>query len=128
MGLFVADLSADACREAGIRSGVLVVEVEPGGPADKRGIEEGDIITQYEHEPVHSAAWFYGRVRRDGEGFLAGVHVLRDGSERWMGFVILAAAPPPPPSAQGIDERFTAMALRIDALEARIAELEGTTR
>ena len=128
MGAEVVDLSADACRAAGLRFGVVVVYVVPDGPADRKGIEEGDIITQYEHLPVRSAAWLYGRIRRDGPGFLAGVHVLRDGSESWVGFVTLAAAPAPPPSAEGIEERFMALGMRIDALEARIAELESSAR
>ena len=124
MGLEVADLSPEACRAAGVRFGVAVVYVAPGGPADRKGIEEGDILTQYEGVPVRSAAWLYGRIRRDGPGFLAGVHVLHEGSERWLGFVTLAAAPMPPPTVDELDDRFAALARRIDALEAHVAQLD----
>jgi len=128
MGLAVADLTPDECRAAGVKRGVQVVEVEPGGPADRKDIEEGDLIIQYENQPVRSAAWLMGRIRRDGAGFMASVRILRDGEERWAGLVTLAAAPPPPPSAEDTEARFAALEREIDALTVRVAELEGLSR
>jgi len=128
MGLAVADLTPDECRAAGVKRGVQVVEVEPGGPADRKDIEEGDLIIQYENQPVRSAAWLMGRIRRDGAGFMASVRILRDGEERWAGLVTLAAAPPPPPSPEDIDARFAALEREIDVLAARVTELEGLSK
>jgi hypothetical protein len=65
-----------------------------------------------------------GRIRRDGEGFLASVHYLRDGQDHWAGLVTLAAAPPPPPSPADISTRFEELERRVDALSRRVAELE----
>jgi serine protease Do len=124
MGIVVADLTPDQCRAAGVKRGVQVVEVEPGGPADRHDIEEGDLIIQYENQAVRSAAWLMGRIRRDGEGFMASVRLLREGEERWAGLVTLVAAPPPPPSAEQIDERFAALERDVETLTARIAALE----
>jgi len=128
MGIAVADLTPDECRAAGVKRGVQVVEVEPGGPADRKDIEEGDLIIQYENQPVRSAAWLMGRIRRDGAGFMASVRIRRDGEERWAGLVTLAAAPPPPPSPEETDARFAALERQVDALTARVAELEGLSR
>ena len=128
MGIVVADLTPDQCRAAGVKRGVQVVEVEPGGPADRHDIEEGDLIIQYENQAVRSAAWLMGRIRRDGEGFMASVRLLREGEERWAGLVTLAAAPPPPPSAEDTNARFAALEREIDALTVRVAELEGLSR
>ena len=127
MGIVVADLTPDQCSAAGVKRGVQVVEVEPGGPADRKDIEEGDLITRYEDQPVRSAAWLMGRIRRDGAGFLASVHVMRDGKESWAGLVTLAAAPPPPPSPAEIEERFAALEREIDALSSRVAALENVS-
>ena len=124
MGVVVTDLSADELHAAGARCGVLVIDVAPGGPADREDIEEGDIIVEYEHEPVRSAAWLYGRIRRDGEGFLAGVTIRRDGSERWVGFVKLAARPAPPPTTDELEARFARLEDQVDALTARVEQLE----
>jgi hypothetical protein len=124
MGILVSDLSPEACRAAGVNSGVLVVDVVPDGPADKKGIVEGDIITEYENEPVRSAALLLGRIRHDGPGFLAGVRIRHDGVDRWIGFIPLEAAPEPPPTADEVAERFGRLEQEIDALEARIVSLE----
>ena len=124
MGFVVADLTPDQCRAAGVKRGVQVVEVEPGGPADRKDIEEGDLITRYEDQPVRSAAWLMGRIRRDGAGFMASLHYLRDGQEHWAGLVTLAAAPPPPPSPAEIQDRFAQLEHEVDQLSKRVAELE----
>lgn|SRR5690349_12251733 len=124
MGLVVTDMSPDALRAAGVPNGLLVIGVVPDGPADRKGIIEGDIILEYENEPVRSAAIFYGRVRRDGAGFLAGLRVRHDGVDRWIGFVPLEAAPAPPPTATEIDDKFRQLEDEIDGLTARIEKLE----
>jgi len=124
MGIVVADLTPDQCRTFGVKRGVEVVDVEPGGPADRKDIEEGDLIVRYEDQPVRSAAWLMGRIRRDGEGFLASVHVQRDGVEHWAGLVSLAAAPPPPPSPADLLTRIDVLERDVDALAKRVADLE----
>ena len=55
MGIVFSDMTPDACRAAGVTQGVLVIDVIPGGPADKKGLVPGDIITEYENRPVRSA-------------------------------------------------------------------------
>ena len=124
MGIAVADLSPDQCRAFGVKRGVQVIDVEPGGPADRKDIEEGDLIVKYEDQPVRSAAWLMGRIRRDGAGFLASVHVRRDGMEKWAGLVSLAAAPPPPPSPEDLSARFEELEREIAVLSKRVTDLE----
>jgi len=128
MGILVTDLTPEACHAAGVQQGVLVIDVVLGGPADLKGIREGDIITAYEHEPVYSAVELIGRIRRDGPGFQAGVTISRDGSERWIGFVELAEQPVPPPSGDVIEARFERLEDEIADLRARVDSLEKLPR
>jgi len=128
LGVLLADLSPEACRAAGIPSGVLVIEVIPGGPADRKGVLEGDIITAYENAPVVSAVELMGRVRRDGPGFLAGITIRREGSDRWLGFVELAEQPSPPPSGEMLEARFQQLEDELDDLRARVDSLERAPR
>jgi hypothetical protein len=124
MGIVVSDLSPEACRAAGVTQGVLVIEVVPGGPADRKGIVEGDIITEYENQPVRSAVELLGRIRHDGEGYMAGVRINHDGSDRWIGFIQLAARPGPLPAPEELNSRFARLEDEIGDLRARIVALE----
>jgi hypothetical protein len=128
MGIVVTDMTPEARHAAGVQHGVLVLEVVPGGPADRKGIQEGDIITAYENEPVRSALELLGRIRRDGPGFQAGVSISREGSERWLGFVELAQQPVPPPSGDLIEARFERLEADIADLQARVDSLERLPR
>jgi hypothetical protein len=124
MGILVSDMTPDACRAAGVTQGVLVIDVTPGGPADKKGLMPGDIITEYENQPVRSALELMSRIRQDGEGFLAGVRINHDGSDRWIGFIQLAARPEALPKPGELNSRFRRLEGEIDDLRARIVVLE----
>jgi serine protease Do len=57
-GLRVDDLSPTMRQRYGIEAekGVVVTDVDPGGPAAAAGIREGDVILEADREPVDSAA------------------------------------------------------------------------
>jgi len=60
LGVKVRGLSPKEASEYGLRRpmGVVVVEVEPGSPADMAGIEEGDLILMVNRKPVKGVADF----------------------------------------------------------------------
>ena len=66
-------------------SGVVVSSVVPGSPADKVGIEEGDIITRFNGLAVNSVEQLTTRVRQMDPGTLADITVWRDGSVHELG-------------------------------------------
>ena len=71
----------DALRERlglGDRAGVVVVDVDPEGPAASAGIEPGDVILEADRKPVASAAELETRIRSAGERLL--LLVRRGGS------------------------------------------------
>jgi len=56
-------------RSLGLQSGVLVVTVPVGTPADESGLKDGDIIVRVERQPVQSViqVWqILTRVAADG--------------------------------------------------------------
>ncbi len=66
---FKEGLSSSVNRVYGFKNGVLVQEVQPGGPADKGGLKAGDIITSID-----------GRSVKDGDDLVNDIAARRPGS------------------------------------------------
>jgi serine protease Do len=73
---FREGLSGAVNRVYGFKNGVLVQEVQPGGPADKAGLKPGDIITSID-----------GRSIKDGNDLVDEIASRRPGSTARMGYM-----------------------------------------
>jgi serine protease Do len=73
---FRQGLSGAVNRVYGFKNGVLVQEVQPGGPADKAGLKAGDIITAID-----------GRSIKDGDDLVNEIAGRRPGSTIRLGYV-----------------------------------------
>ncbi len=73
---FRQDLSGAVNRVYGFKNGVLVQEVQPGGPADKAGLKPGDIITTIDGRPI-----------KDGDDLVNEIASRRPGSTVRLGFL-----------------------------------------
>jgi len=73
---FREGLSGAVNRVYGFKNGVLVQEVQPGGPADKAGLKAGDIITTVD-----------GRSIKDGDDLVNEIASRRPGSTIRLGFM-----------------------------------------
>ncbi len=67
--------------EPAVVGGVLVVVVEPGGPAERAGMEEGDVIVSFDDRPVTGIDDLHRLLTEDRVGVWTRLTVLR-GSER----------------------------------------------
>jgi serine protease Do len=63
-------------RVYGFKNGVLVQQVQPGGPADNAGIKPGDIITSID-----------GRQVKDGDDLVSDIAGRRPGSSARLGYM-----------------------------------------
>lgn len=57
LGVLIQGVDAPLAKSLGLSkpTGALVSEVEPGSPADKAGIQPGDVIVELDHEPIVQA-------------------------------------------------------------------------
>jgi serine protease Do len=65
----------------GITEGVFVQRVEPGGPAEKAGLKEADIITTINGKPVHQGNDLVNTVTATPVGTSVTLGVLRGGKQ-----------------------------------------------
>ena len=73
---FRSGLSGAVNRVYGFKNGVLVQQVQPGGPSDKAGIKPGDIITSID-----------GRTVKDGDDLVNDIAARHPGSSIRLGFM-----------------------------------------
>jgi serine protease Do len=98
LGVNLGDLGAlePAAREKlgknAPEKGALVVDVTPGSPAAKAGIQRGDIVTKIDDRKVEAAADVVEHVSSRGIGAGVSVTVARDGGSRTV-HATLAEAP-----------------------------------
>ena len=72
----------------GKSTGAMVRAVEPGGPADKAGVEPGDIITRVDSRTVESSVELPRIIGNIKPGSKATLQVFRRGSTRDLGVVV----------------------------------------
>jgi serine protease Do len=81
LGVQIQDITPDVGDYYGLedRQGVLVYQVLPEGPAQRAGLQDGDIIKAFAGEPVHNARELVAGVGRAKVGDKAPVEILREG-------------------------------------------------
>jgi S1-C subfamily serine protease len=82
MGIVGGTLTPEAAESMGLpadQAGVLVDEVEAGGPADKAGLLSGDVITALNGEPVESIEGLVALLGEYLPGDTVRLTILREG-------------------------------------------------
>jgi serine protease Do len=127
---FREGLSGAVNRVYGFKNGVLVQEVQPGGPADKAGLKAGDIITSIDGRPIKDGNDLVDEIASRRPGSSVRLGYLRDGKpgdttvtigDRDKVFANLGAAPAESaPDAQG-DEGEAKLGLVVREVSAATA-------
>ncbi|HEY1602302.1 MAG TPA: Do family serine endopeptidase [Pirellulales bacterium] len=100
LGVIVGELAGDLAEQLGVHrnDGVFVNEVMPDSPADKAGVHEGDIITEYSDKHVGTPGQLQQLVERTPVNNKAEVKILRDGKPRTL--TVIAQAMPEEPRVE----------------------------
>jgi serine protease Do len=86
LGVEVADLNEELARQFKVPdlSGALVQDVTPGSPAEKAGLEPGDVIRSIDGRHVESKDTLTFLVASSAPGKTVSLEVLRDGRPRTL--------------------------------------------
>jgi Do/DeqQ family serine protease len=99
LGVTVQDLTPAIAQAMGldVPNGALVAQVVPQSAAAKAGIEEGDVVTAVDAQPVANSSQLRNRIAEKPPGTVVQLTVLRNGRERILSATLesLAAAPEP---------------------------------
>ena len=84
LGVYIQEINKELAQslELGRPRGALIVQVEPDGPADKAGIEAGDVIVRFDGKPINESGDLPHVVGLTTPGKTAKTELIRKGKER----------------------------------------------
>jgi serine protease Do len=91
IGVQVQNVTPELAKSFGMTEahGALVAEVNPDSPADKAGIQQGDIIIDFNGTPIHEMNELPRMVANTAPGAKATLKVLREGKEKTLNLTIV---------------------------------------
>jgi serine protease Do len=75
-------------KVAGVKEGVFVQRVTPGGPSSKAGMQDGDVITTINGQPIHDGNQLVGIVSSTPVGSSLNIGVAREGRKHDLKVVV----------------------------------------
>lgn len=90
IGVGIGAVPADAVDEFGLkdRNGAVVLNVAPGGAAERAGIEPGDVIVGYSGKPIRNRDELVAMVTATRPGTTVPVRIVRDREEQTISITI----------------------------------------
>jgi serine protease Do len=84
LGVMIQNLTPDLAKAFKLdrTTGALVGDVSPDSPADKAGLKSGDVITQFNGQPIQDASQLKLRVAESAPGSTAKLGVSRNGETK----------------------------------------------
>ena len=82
LGVEIGEVTAEKAKDLKLTAqrGVVVMDVEPDGPAAKAGLKENDVITQYDGQVVEGTVQFRRLVRETPTGRTVALVISRSGA------------------------------------------------
>jgi len=125
MGVTIQPVTEELAQSFGLKQakGALVNDVIKGGPADKAGIRQGDVITALNGSEVRDPSHLQRLVAESGIGKIAKISIFRDGKALELGITLANADSAP--KQQQRDERSGQQEGEADLLGLVVENAEG---
>jgi len=90
LGVGVQEVTEDDANKLRLPdpSGVIVKQVESGGPAERAGIRDGDVIRAFNGTPVDNGNTLRNKVAETKPGTEVSLTIFRDGREQELRVVL----------------------------------------
>ena len=90
LGVYIQELDSETAEalDIDIRNGALITDVVDGSPAEESGIQEGDVIIEFDGESIANPANLKNVVSLTAPNSSSIVKVLRNGSEKKLNVVL----------------------------------------
>ena len=84
LGATIQNVTPEIAESMGLkgRKGALVAELAPGGPAEKAGVQSGDVVVELDGRAVASSIELTRMVAQSHTGDILHLSILRDGKAR----------------------------------------------
>lgn len=106
LGVQIQRVTPDIAESLGLEEpeGALVASVAPGGPAEKAGLRQGDVILSFDGQPIVQMRDLPRRVAQIDVGREVTIEILRDGRAQTIIATIAELSPPQVVAHSGGDE------------------------
>jgi len=81
LGVYLEDLDKETKEEMNINGGILIAGVVEGSPADKAGLEDEDIVIEYDQEKVKDSDQFREMINNTPPNKMIRLQIIRDGKK-----------------------------------------------
>jgi serine protease DegQ len=94
LGVSIQSLTPDLAEalDVGVAEGAVVMQVEPGSAAERAGIEAGNVIVEFNGEPLTGAGDLRNKVGLSPVGTTVALTVIAEGARRRVEIPIVASA------------------------------------
>lgn len=120
LGVAIQEMSQPLADAMGLKSvsGALLSSVEKGSPAEKAGLQPGDVVLAWNGKEINRATDLPGRVASAAPGSSNKVDIVRDGKRQTLEVKVVAAAAQAPRAADAAARGKLGLAVRpLDASE-----------
>lgn len=126
LGVVIQPLTPELAESFNLREtqGILVAQVADDSPAEAAGLRQGDVIINYQGDPVTDVGDFRNRVSLTAPGTKAKIAIIRDGERRELD-VTIGKLGEEVALAEGPAEHTEELGLTVQTLTPQLAEQLG---
>jgi serine protease Do len=126
LGIGIQDVEPDLASALGLPTadGVLVSDVEPGGPADKGGLQRGDVVLTVDGKKTNSSTQLRNLIAEAGANKKVELTILRGGKPQVLAIVLGELKSDKPEASKQLEsaQPETPSGLTVEAITPRIRQ------